>query len=191
MLCHLASPITYFKSAVRDARSAKVAQNLSWFLGVGVSLTSGGSLRLLRSSHVRSRDKGLPRGILSGRGVERISSRPTSRRSCSLSILWGSCWGWSSFLGVLLHSLWSKFVKIPEFHDLVQRDKSNWPRCLLWQWLAASYWLILVVARPWAETPEDIVTNRLEGDVLRGWVPAQGMEGGLTASRVPRYPSLR
>ena len=31
MLCHLAPPFQYFKSAVRDAWSAKVAQNLSWF----------------------------------------------------------------------------------------------------------------------------------------------------------------
>ena len=36
------------------------------------------------------------------RGEERISSRTSSRRRCSLSVLWGSCWGWSSFLGVLL-----------------------------------------------------------------------------------------
>ena len=77
----------------------------------------------------------------------------------------------------------------PEFHDSVQRDKSNWPGCLLWHgWLPA-------LAYPGgrsssAETAEDIAVNRLEGDVLREWVPAQGMEGGLTASRVPRYPSL-
>ena len=31
MLCHLAPPFQYFKSGVRDAWSAKVAQNLSWF----------------------------------------------------------------------------------------------------------------------------------------------------------------
>ena len=31
MLCHLASLIKYSKGAVRDAWSAKVAQDLSWF----------------------------------------------------------------------------------------------------------------------------------------------------------------
>ena len=76
-----------------------------------------------------------------------------------------------------------------EFHDLVPRDKSNWPGCLLWHgWLPA---LAYPGGRsPWAETAKDIVTNRLEGDVLREWVPAQGMEGGLTASRVLQYPNV-
>ena len=38
---------------------------------------------------------------------------------------------------------------------------------------------------PWAETAQDIATNRLEGDVLREWVPAQVME-----SRVPQFPNV-
>ena len=63
VLCHLASPRTYFKSAVRDAWSAKVARDLSARLGFrnGRFLDFRGSFRLLRSSHVRSGDKGLVR----------------------------------------------------------------------------------------------------------------------------------
>ena len=70
MLCHLASPFTYFKSTVQDTWSAKVARDLSARQGFlsGSFLDMKGSLRLLRSSHVRSRDKGLLRGILSGVG---------------------------------------------------------------------------------------------------------------------------
>ena len=56
--------------------------------------------------------------------------------------------------------------------------------------VACQHWVILVVAVPWAETAEDIVTNRLEGAVLRGWVPAQVMDSGLTASRVPQVPNV-
>ena len=93
------------------------------------------------------------------------------------------------FSGSALTPLWCTFVKILSFTILVQRDKSNWPRCLLWHgWLPA---LAYPGGRsPWAETAEDVVTNRLEGDVLREWVRAQGMEGGLTASRVPQFPKV-
>ena len=69
-LCQLASPYQFFKSAVWDAWCAKVACDLSarqGFRGGGL-LDLRGSLRMLRSSHVRDRDKELLRGILSGRG---------------------------------------------------------------------------------------------------------------------------
>ena len=91
-LCQLASPYQFFKSAVWDAWCAKIACDL----GARQGFRSGGlldlrwSLRMLRSSHVRDRDKGLLRGTLPGVCVERISSRTRSSRSRSLSLLWGS-----------------------------------------------------------------------------------------------------
>ena len=84
----------------------------------------------------------------------------------------------------------------PEFHDLVQRDMSNWLGCLLW------HGLLQALACPggrssWADTNEDIARNKLEtaygacsGDVLREWVPAQGVEVDLIASRVPHFPNV-
>ena len=49
----------------------------------------------------------------------------------------------------------------PEFHDLMEVDQSNWPRCLLWHG-----WFPLLSgvdgASPWAEDPVDGAGNLLE-----------------------------
>ena len=90
-----------------------------------------GSLRLLRSSHVRSRDKALLIGILSeevrnGFLLERCRGEVVPRRFRGDADVDGYLFWECSY---------SPLVQIrenPEFHDLVQRDKSNWPRCLLW-----------------------------------------------------------
>ena len=101
----------------------------------------------------------------------------------------GKLMGMAIFSGSALTPLWCTFVKILSFTILAQRDKSNWPRCLSGM-VACRLWLILVVAPPWAETAEDIATSRLEGDVLRERVPAQGMDGRLTVSGVPQCPNV-
>ena len=98
--------------------------------------------------------------------------------------------------GSALTSLWCKLMKILSFNALVQRDKSNWPRCLLWHgWLPA---LAYPGGRsPWAETAEDIAIRRLErayvaysADVLRAWDPSQHFRKGLPALRAPKYPNV-
>ena len=69
--------------------------------------------------------------------MERISFRTSSRRRCSLSVLWeadgdGHLFWECSYLPLV------QIRENLEFHDLVQRDKSNWPGCLLWHgWLPA------------------------------------------------------
>ena len=49
----------------------------------------------------------------------------------------------------------------PEFHDLVELDKSSWPRCLLWHG-----WLLLLSgvngSPPWAGSPRERACNLLE-----------------------------
>ena len=53
------------------------------------------------------------------------------------------CFGNLLFLSLL------RFVKNPEFHDLMSLDKGHWPRCLLWHG-----WLPMLCgvngASPWA-----------------------------------------
>ena len=97
------------------------------------------------------------------------------------------------FSGSALTLLWSRFVKKPEVHDLVQRDKSIWPRCLLWHgWLPA---LAYPGGRfPWAETAEAIASHKLESaygahsaEVLREWNLSQR---SLSASRASLYPNV-
>ena len=83
--------------------------------------------------------------------------------------------------------------KNPELHDLVQRDNSNWPRCLLWHgWLPA-----LDLLGNWAETAEDLTRNKLEGvygaysgDVLLEWVLSRRAEEEFIASHVPQFPNV-
>ena len=58
-----------------------------------------------------------------------------------------------------------------EFHDLIQKDKMTWPRCLLWHgWLPA-----LDIHGEWAGAPHTLAANVLEsrlggytGDSLSG-----------------------
>ena len=49
----------------------------------------------------------------------------------------------------------------PEFHDLMEMDKTSWPRCLLWHG-----WLPLLSGAnggsPWAQTPAEGAVNILE-----------------------------
>ena len=51
--------------------------------------------------------------------------------------------------------------ELPEFHDLVELDKSSWPRCLLWHG-----WLPLLSGinggSPWAQTPAEGAVSLLE-----------------------------
>ena len=85
------------------------------------------------------------------------------------------------FSGSALTPLGSKFVQILSFTIWYKGTRATGLNVCSGM-VGCQHWLILVVAPPWAETAEDIAVNRLEGDVLREWVPAQGMEGGLTAS---------
>ena len=65
------------------------------------------------------------------------------------------------FSGTVLFLLWLRFVNDPEFHGLMEMDKSYWPRCLLWHG-----WLPLLSGvnggSPWAENPAEGAGNLLE-----------------------------
>ena len=180
--CHLASPCQFVKSAVWDAWSAKAAQDLSRRQGFrgGNFLDLKGSIRLLRASHVRNRDEGLLSGIMSG-GVwngfllERVQGEVVPSRFCGQADGDGHLFWKCSYPSLV------QIRENPEFHDLVQRDKSKWPWCLLWHgWLPALAYA--AVRSPWAETAEDISHNRCEA--------AHGTYSGGAASCLRQFPNI-
>ena len=74
----------------------------------------------------------------------------------------------------------------PEFHDIVNLDKSGWPECLLWHsWLPALSGSDL--GDPWAVEVMDVAANQLE--VALGSHVGEGQEPGgefsLAGSEVP------
>ena len=93
----------------------------------------------LLTSIAYSRDKGLLGGILSGEGgggTDFFSNEFEEKVFLVSSV--ENLLGMAIFSGSALTSLWSEFVNILSVTILVQRDKSNWPRCLLWHgWLPA------------------------------------------------------
>ena len=87
-----------------------------------------------------------------------------------------------AFLGNVLTSLLVQIRENPEFHDLMQRDKKTWLRCLLWHgWLPA-----LDGAGFWAVGPNEVAAHMLESrlggyapHVLSGWVAFQECVAGF------------
>ena len=125
----------------------------------GTLLDLKGTLQLLSASHLRERDRGLLRGILSGRvwngfllGHARGVIVPC--RFC------GEADGDGHLFWDCTHPLFVHIRENPEFHGLLSRDKSTWPRCLVWHgWLPA-----LASAggdSPWADSVQDILYNKL------------------------------
>ena len=64
----MAGPVQHFRAAILDAWRCKVSADLFGRAGFrgGPLLDVQGSLQLLNSSHVRERDKVLPRSIMVG-----------------------------------------------------------------------------------------------------------------------------
>ena len=128
----------------------------------------------------------------------------------------GSFLGWlaslkeKSFLVVFVggpdndgHLFWEcphpPFVHIREsveFRDLLLRDRSSWPRCLLWHgWLPAL--ACTGGASPWAASVEDIACARLEkflgsyseGD-CREWFPPDHFVESVVSSDVSDHSDV-
>ena len=95
-----------------------------------------------------------------------------------------------TFLGSVLFPPPVEIREHPEFHDLVEMDKSSWPRCLLWHG-----WLPLLSGvsdgSPLAESPREGASNLLEfalgrysSDVLVEWQFPVGFHAEGAAVRV-------
>ena len=137
VLSNLAVPIQHFRAAVRVGWKRKVSVDLCARKGFrgGLWLDVNGTLQLLNSDHVRERDKALLRSILVG-GVWNFFLLPKvhgQRMPCRF------CGGTDSDG----HLFWEcpfpppdEIREHPEFHALVEMDKSSWLRYLLWHgWL--------------------------------------------------------
>ena len=83
-----------------------------------------------------------------------------------------------------------------EFRSLLLRDRSSWPRCLLWHgWLPAL--ACAGEASPWATSDEDVARARLErllgsysGEDCGDWLPPAHFVDGVASSNVSDHPDV-
>ena len=161
----------------------------------GPFLDVSGTLQLLNSDHVRERDKALLRGVLVG-GVWNgflVGKVRNCRVPCRF------CGGDDHDGHLFWDCLFPPLVVIrenPEFHELMEMDKSFWPRCLLWHgWLP----LLSGVNRgsPWALSLAEGAGNFLEvalgsysSAFLLHWRLPRGFDAESAAQGVPREPDV-
>ena len=177
-LSHLAGPYQHFKAAVWDAWRAKVffdlcrrqgfqGEGLGWTL---LALYSSCVLRMLEIEIMHCSAA----FFLEVCGMDFSSAMP--KEKSSLVVFCGGFDGDGHLLWDCAHLPWVQIRENPEFHDLIQRDKSHWPRCLLWHGLFPSLAGLGAPFR-WAVGPGQAARNRLEsslgvysGSILREWV---------------------
>ena len=169
-------PYQHFQAAILDACGDLNSACLCWRKGFrgGPLLDFRGSTQLLFFSHVRDRDKSLLRGILSG-GVwngfllGKVEGENVPCRCCGGPDGDGHLF-WDCPLPPLV-----AIRENPEFHGIVNLDKSSWPRCLLWHgWLPALTGSDF--GSPWAGGPDDVASKRLE--VALGSYVDEGLHDG-------------
>ena len=174
-LDHIASPLQYFKVAIIDAWNTEVCGDLGVRAGFrgGTRLDLEGSLPLLSASHLRESDKKVSSGCSFKEGVEWISSRSCLEKLFRAAFA-ARVMGMGIFFWDCTHPPFAHIRENPEFHALLDRDKSSWHRCLNWHgWLPA-------LASPGGESPwaseQDIAENKLHfsgeaysDDILHDW----------------------
>ena len=162
VLSNLAGPVQHFKAAILDAWRNKVSADLCSRKGFrgGLLLDVHGSLQLLKSSHVRERNKALLRiimvgGVWNGFFLHRVGRLPVPCRICGTPDGDGHLF-WECTFPPLV-----EIRENPEFHNLLRMDKAHWPRCLLWYG-----WLPMLSrvngASPWAADASESAGNLLE-----------------------------
>ena len=177
----VAGPIQHFRSAILDAWRHRVSMSLCSRKGFrgGPFLDVSGTLQLLNSDHVRGRDKALLRGVMVG-GVWNVFLLGKVR-NCRVPCRF--CGGDDHDGHLFWDCPFPRLVEIrenPEFHELMEMDKSFWPRCLLWHgWLP----LLSGVNRgsPWAVDHVEGARNLLE-DALGSYTSAFLLDWRLPGS---------
>ena len=193
----VAGPIQHLRSAILDAWRHRVSVDLCSGKGFrgGPFLDVSGTLQLLHSDHDRERDKALLRVVLvgcvwNGFLLGKVRNCHVPCRFC----------GGDDHDG---HLFWDcpfpPLVEIrenPEFHELMEMDKSFWPRCLLWHgWLP----LLSGVNRgsPWALSLAEGASNLLEvasgsysSAFLLHWHLPDGFDAESVAQGVAREPDV-
>ena len=161
----------------------------------GPFLDVSGTLQLLDSDHVRERDKALLRGVLVG-GVwngfllGKVKNCHVRCRFCGGDDHDGHLF-WECTFPPLV-----EIRENPEFHELMEMDKSFWPRCLLWHG-----WLLLLsganLGSPWAQDLSQGAGNLLESALgsyssvsLLDWRLPVGFDAETAALQVARDPDV-
>ena len=162
VLPQLAGPYQHFKAAIWNAWRFKVSFDLCRRQGFrgGPLLDIAGSLQLLHAPHVRERDKALLRSVMVG-GVWNGFLLGHARGEIVPCRFCGNADGDGHLFWECSHPPLVQIRENPEFHHLIQRDKRNWPRCLLWHgWLPA-----LNDSGGWAGRPPSLAVNKLESQL--------------------------
>ena len=157
----------------------------------GPFLDVSGTLQLLNSDHVRERDKALLRGVLVGSVwngflLGKVLNCYVSCRFCGGDDHDGHLF-WECTFPPLV-----EIRENPELHELMEMDKSFWPRCLLWHG-----WLPLLsgvnLGSPWARDLSQGAGNLLESalgscsnDLLLDWRLPVGFDAESAALQVAR-----
>ena len=162
----------------------------------GPFLDVSGTLQLLNSDHVRERDKALLRGVLVG-GV--WNGFLLGHGSWTDMFLVGSVVATDHDGHLFWECTFPPLVEIrenPEFHELMEMDKSFWPRCLLWHG-----WLPLLsganLGSPWAQDLSQGAGNLLESALgsyssvsLLHWRLPVGFDAESAALQVAQDPDV-
>ena len=89
-----------------------------------------------------------------------------------------------------------RFVKKPEFHDLMRLDKEHWPRCLLWH---GSLPVLSGVngASPWAASASEsaaylveVALGRCSSGLIAEWGLSDEFDHDSAASSLPDHPDV-
>ena len=196
LLHQLAGPYQHFKAAIWEAWQAKVSFDLCRRQGFrgGPMLDIAGSLQLLHAPHVRERDKALLRSIMVG-GV-RVWNGFLLGHARGDIVPCRFCGGFDGDGHLFWECSHPPLVQIrenPEFHDLIQRNKRTWPRCLHWHgWLPA-----LGCDEDWAVGVGGSVSRVLETKLggyspfqLDGLVGSEEFVSGTTFSQPAANPDV-
>ena len=158
----MAVPFQHFRSAVWQAWQDKVATDLCKRKGFRGEFCFDilGSHQQLASSHLREWDKMLLRTILSG-GVwngfllSKVKKEDIRWRFCNAPENDGH------FLGDDPFHLFVELRNSPEFVPFLNRDRTEWPRCLLWFGRLPGL-TSRSLGSPWAVAASDLACHDLE-----------------------------
>ena len=154
VLSNFAGPIQQLRAAILGPGWGKVSADLCARQGFrgGPWLDVDGSLQLLNSDHVREREIRLCSGVSLLVVFGMVFCFIRSRVSVCLALSVGVMMVMVISFGSALSPPLVEIREHPEFHDLVELDKSYWRRCLVWHG-----WLPLLSGvngfSPWAGKP--------------------------------------
>ena len=198
LLSLVAGPIQHFRSTILDAWRHRISMYLCSRKGFrgGPFFDVFGTMQLLYSDHVWERDKALLRGVLVG-GVwngfllEKVKGCHVPCRFCGGDDGDGHLFWDCTVLPPLV-----EIGENPEFLELMEMDKSCWPRCLLWHgWLP----MLSGVNRgsPWALNHVEGARNLLESALgsytsafLLDWRLPGGFDAESAALHVAGEPDV-